>query len=134
MQKLPLEQSVQQAAASAGFDLQGYKFKARQEQNRKPQIVKIGLIQNSIKAPTTAPYSEQTKVHIGGLLARSIAAFGQSICGHCGIALSICIFYVHTHFTCCVIGLHYLIAFRFAIKLLLEKHLCANQHFRHQAK
>ena len=64
VQKLPLEQSVHEAAASVGYDVQGYKFKARQEQNRKPRIVKIGLIQNSIKAPTTAPYSEQTKVHM----------------------------------------------------------------------
>ena len=64
MQKLPFDKSVHAAAASAGFDVQGYKFIARQEQNRQPRIVKIGLIQNSIKAPTTSPYAEQTKVAI----------------------------------------------------------------------
>ncbi len=64
VQELSLQQNVTEAAASAGFDLQAYKFKARQEQNRKPRNVKIGLIQNSIKAPTTAPYAEQTQVRI----------------------------------------------------------------------
>ena len=62
VQKLDLNQDVIEAAAAAGFDLQAYKFKARQEQNRKPRNVKIGLIQNSIKASTTAPYAEQTQV------------------------------------------------------------------------
>ena len=62
VQELPFDQSVHEAAASVGFDLQGYRFRARQEQNRKPRLVKIGLIQNSIKAPTTAPYAEQTQV------------------------------------------------------------------------
>ena len=62
VQKLSLHQDVTAAAAAADFDVQGYKFRARQEQNRKPRHVKIGLIQNSIKAPTTAPYAEQTQV------------------------------------------------------------------------
>ena len=64
VQALPLNQRVHEAAASAGFEVQGYKFTARQEQNRQPRTVKIGLIQNSIKAPTTAPYAEQTKVRM----------------------------------------------------------------------
>ncbi|DBB06655.1 hypothetical protein WJX77_003362 [Trebouxia sp. C0004] len=61
VQKLTLHQDVTAAAAAADFDVQAYKFRARQEQNRKPRHVKIGLIQNSIKAPTTAPYAEQTQ-------------------------------------------------------------------------
>ena len=64
VQAMPLNQRVHEAAASAGFDVQGYKFTARQEQNRQPRTVKIGLIQNSIKSPTTAPYAEQTKVRM----------------------------------------------------------------------
>ena len=64
VQKLHLNQDVRDAAAAADFDLQAYKFDARQEQNRKPRNVKIGLIQNSIKAPTTAPYAEQTQVTV----------------------------------------------------------------------
>ena len=62
VQELPLNKQLHEAAASAGFDLQGYRFTARQEQNRQPRVVKIGLIQNSVKAPTTAPYADQTKV------------------------------------------------------------------------
>ena len=41
------------------LDIQGYKFLAKSEQLRSPRRVKIGLVQHSIKAPTTAPYEEQ---------------------------------------------------------------------------
>lgn len=64
VQQLSLNKEVHEAADSAAFDVQGYRFTARQEQNRQPRVVKIGLIQNSIKAPTTAPYAVQTEVHI----------------------------------------------------------------------
>lgn len=62
VQQLPLSKEVHEAADLADFDVQGYKFTARQEQNRQPRLVKIGLIQNSIKSPTTAPYAVQTEV------------------------------------------------------------------------
>ena len=62
VQKLEVSEEALQTAQQGDFDLQAYRFRARQEQNRKPRKVKIGLIQNSIKAPTTAPYSEQTQV------------------------------------------------------------------------
>ena len=62
VQAISLSQEAKDGATEAGFDLQAYRFRARQEQNRKPRHVKIGLIQNSIKAPTTAPYAEQTQV------------------------------------------------------------------------
>ena len=62
VQKLELDQQTLQTAQEADFDLQAYRFRARQEQNRKPRKVKVGLLQNSIKAPTTAPYAEQTQV------------------------------------------------------------------------
>lgn len=42
--------------------LQAYRFDAAPEQLRPPRIVRIGLVQNSIKAPTTAPYAEQRQV------------------------------------------------------------------------
>lgn len=75
LQRLPLGKSLHEAAALNGFDVQGYRFKARQEQNRKPQVVKVGLIQNSIKAPTTAPYADQTQVPT-----HALAAVGQAVC------------------------------------------------------
>ena len=49
-------------AASAGFDLQQYAFSAASEQLRPPRIVRIGLIQHSIAAATTEPYSVQRQV------------------------------------------------------------------------
>jgi len=39
--------------------LQAYKFSAAPEQLRAPRVVRVGLIQNSICAPTTAPFAEQ---------------------------------------------------------------------------
>lgn len=62
MRQLDIPAEALQNAQQVDFDLQAYQFRARQEQHRKPRKVKIGLIQNSIKAPTTAPYAEQTKV------------------------------------------------------------------------
>ena len=41
------------------FEIQGYRIKASPEQSRKPHIVRIGAVQNSIKLPTTAPVQEQ---------------------------------------------------------------------------
>lgn len=41
------------------FDIQAYKFNAIPEQLRQPRIVRIGIIQNSIVLPTTAPLREQ---------------------------------------------------------------------------
>lgn len=71
VQKLEVSEDTLQKAQQGDFDFQAYRFRARQEQNRKPRKVKIGLIQNSIKAPTTAPYAEQTKV---------IAATAEAVC------------------------------------------------------
>ena len=45
---------------------QAYRFDAAPEQLRPPRIVRIGLVQNGIKAPTTAPYAEQREVRGGG--------------------------------------------------------------------
>lgn len=45
---------------------QAYRFDAAPEQLRPPRIVRIGLVQNGIKAPTTALYAEQREVRGGG--------------------------------------------------------------------
>jgi beta-ureidopropionase len=62
VQALPLAKELLEAAQSAGFDLQAYQFRAAPEQLRPPRIVRVGLVQNAIKAPTTAPYAEQREV------------------------------------------------------------------------
>ncbi|RAL49448.1 hypothetical protein DM860_012881 [Cuscuta australis] len=41
------------------FDLQAFVFRAEKESCREPRIVRVGLIQNSIALPTTAPFLEQ---------------------------------------------------------------------------
>ncbi|EFN58757.1 hypothetical protein CHLNCDRAFT_34065 [Chlorella variabilis] len=47
------------SAAAASYDLQAYRFQAAPEQLRPPRVVRVGLVQNSIHAPTTAPFVEQ---------------------------------------------------------------------------
>lgn len=56
---LPLPPATAQAAAAGGFDLQGYKFKALEEQLRPPRIVRVGLVQHAMPVPASAPYREQ---------------------------------------------------------------------------
>lgn len=48
-------------ANERNFELKGFYIDAQNEQLRKPRRVKIGVIQNSIKEPTTAPVLEQIK-------------------------------------------------------------------------
>ena len=62
---LPLAPELVAAAEQASYDLQAYKFEAAAEQLRAPRIVRVALVQNSIKAPTTAPYIEQRQVCCG---------------------------------------------------------------------
>lgn len=45
--------------------LQRYAFRAAPEQLRPRRNVRIGLVQNAIVAPTTAPFAEQSKVQTG---------------------------------------------------------------------
>lgn len=59
---LELPEALQKVAEEQAFDLQAYKFGAAAEQFRAPRIVKIGLIQNAVVEPTTAPFAEQRQV------------------------------------------------------------------------
>ncbi|XP_078429960.1 beta-ureidopropionase isoform X1 [Wolffia australiana] len=43
------------------FDLQAFRFHAEKEDMRQSRIVRVGLIQNSIVLPTTAPFADQKK-------------------------------------------------------------------------
>lgn len=40
---------------------QAFRFNADKELLREPRVVRVGLIQNSIALPTTAPFSDQKK-------------------------------------------------------------------------
>ncbi|KAH8370675.1 hypothetical protein KR093_004627 [Drosophila rubida] len=58
-QTLELPASASTTAKENGFEIKGYRFSARPEQLRKPRLVRVGAIQNSIALPTTAPIGEQ---------------------------------------------------------------------------
>ena len=66
VEAVPLAPPLAAAAEQAGFDLQAYRFEAAPEQLRPPRIVRVGLVQNSIKLPTTAPFLEQRQVRGAG--------------------------------------------------------------------
>ncbi|KAH8297159.1 hypothetical protein KR044_005564 [Drosophila immigrans] len=58
-QTLELPASALTTAKEHGFEIKGYRFTARPEELRKPRLVRVGAIQNSIALPTTAPIGEQ---------------------------------------------------------------------------
>jgi hypothetical protein len=62
VREVVLSQAARKAAEVQDCDLQAYKFSAAQEQLRPPRVVRVGLIQHSIKASTSAPYREQRQV------------------------------------------------------------------------
>jgi beta-ureidopropionase len=58
---IEVSEDVRNFAEEHNYDVQAYKFEAAIEHTRKPRIVRIGLIQNSIVAPTTDPVPVQYK-------------------------------------------------------------------------
>lgn len=58
----PVE-AIKDLEGAGQFDFQGYVFQAAPEQSRPPRVVRIGVIQNSIVEPTSAPFAVQQKVH-----------------------------------------------------------------------
>ena len=59
MQPLCLPETAKKAADEKDFDLKGFALKAAPEQFRSPRTVRVGLIQNKIVLPTTAPFIDQ---------------------------------------------------------------------------
>ncbi|XP_072043669.1 beta-ureidopropionase-like [Amphiura filiformis] len=56
---LDLPGEATKLASEHDFELQGYAIGAKPEQRRQPKIVRIGVIQNKIVLPTTAPIKDQ---------------------------------------------------------------------------
>eukprot|EP01137_Pigoraptor_chileana_P008961 Opistho-2@56526 len=56
---LDIPESVAAIAQRNDFEIKGYAFAAAREHVRAPRIVRIGLVQNSIALPTTAPVLDQ---------------------------------------------------------------------------
>lgn len=79
VRKLSLPAKTVERSAELNLDLKGYKFLAENEQLRPPRLVKIGLVQNSIKLPTSDSFLEQRqKIH------ERIEEIA-SISGECGV-------------------------------------------------
>ncbi|KAM4827306.1 beta-ureidopropionase [Thomomys bottae] len=77
--KLDLPRKALEAASERGFELQGYAFEATEEQLRAPKIVRVGLVQNRIPLPTSAPVAEQVSA-----LHRRIEAIVE-VAAMCGV-------------------------------------------------
>ncbi|CAN6460097.1 unnamed protein product [Victoria cruziana] len=59
VEPLGLPESATKASMRFDFDLKAFSFGADKELLREPRIVRVGLVQNSILLPTTAPISNQ---------------------------------------------------------------------------
>ena len=57
--ELAINEKAQEIANKNKFEIKSFNFTAENEDVRKPRIVKVGAIQNSIAAPTTDPISIQ---------------------------------------------------------------------------
>lgn len=57
--ELKVSVAAQKIATDNNFVIKAYGFEAIKEDLRKPRTVRIGAVQTSIVAPTTAPVSEQ---------------------------------------------------------------------------
>ncbi|KAI4367190.1 hypothetical protein MLD38_022953 [Melastoma candidum] len=56
---IPVSDSAKALSLEHDFDIQAFQFSADKEVLREPRVVRVGLIQNSIVLPTTAPFSDQ---------------------------------------------------------------------------
>uniref|UniRef100_A0A1D1ZBW9 Beta-ureidopropionase n=1 Tax=Anthurium amnicola TaxID=1678845 RepID=A0A1D1ZBW9_9ARAE len=57
--RISLPEPVGILSSSHDFDIQAFQFHAEKEVMRQPRIVRVGIIQNSIVLPTTAPFPDQ---------------------------------------------------------------------------
>lgn len=56
---LELPSEAKNIADENDFEIKGYRFSAKTEQTRKPRLVRVGAIQNSIVLSTTEPIDKQ---------------------------------------------------------------------------
>ncbi|KAF9608659.1 hypothetical protein IFM89_010443 [Coptis chinensis] len=61
LESLGLPDSAIALSSKYDFDMQAFCFHAEKEVLREPRMVRVGLIQNSIALPTTAPFSDQKR-------------------------------------------------------------------------
>eukprot|EP00798_Chlamydomonas_sp_ICE-L_P017155 gene17155-23466_t len=77
VEALDLTDEVVKTAEKDDFDLKAFRFTAAPEQMRPARNVRIGLIQNQIVLPTTAPFVDQAKA-IRDRVGKLMDAAGQS--------------------------------------------------------
>ena len=56
---IPLPETVGKRAKDEGFQVKAYQFPSTPEQKRAPRITRVGVIQNQVIEPTTAPVQKQ---------------------------------------------------------------------------
>ncbi|XP_068654988.1 beta-ureidopropionase [Aristolochia californica] len=61
LSSIPLPQPATALSSQHDFDLQAFCFEASKESLRELRVVRVGLIQNSIDLPTTAPFLDQKR-------------------------------------------------------------------------
>lgn len=61
LEPIALPETAKCLSSKHEFDLQAFGFHADKELLREPRIVRVGLIQNSIALPTTAPFLDQKR-------------------------------------------------------------------------
>lgn len=61
LELIALPETAKCLSSKHEFDLQAFGFHADKELLREPRIVRVGLIQNSIALPTTAPFLDQKR-------------------------------------------------------------------------
>lgn len=59
LRNLEIPEEAKKIAVEKNLELKGYIFEAEKEDLRAPQIVRVGIVQNAIVEPTTAPISQQ---------------------------------------------------------------------------
>ncbi|XP_027159942.1 beta-ureidopropionase [Coffea eugenioides] len=61
LETIALPEPARALSSKHDFDLQAYSFRADKESLRGPRLVRVGLVQNGITLPTTAPFSDQKR-------------------------------------------------------------------------
>jgi beta-ureidopropionase len=57
--EIDIPESVVKMSQDENFEVQGYKFESKKEETRSARIVRVGIIQNKIVLPTSAPIVDQ---------------------------------------------------------------------------
>ncbi|MCB9686517.1 MAG: hypothetical protein H6738_08555 [Alphaproteobacteria bacterium] len=80
---LTIPEEVVRTAAANDYDVAAWRFVAAREQRRPPRVVRVGVIQNQVVKPTTAPVDEQYEAIADRveLMIAAAAAMGTNVLG-----------------------------------------------------